>query len=489
MQDWLAARVVASPDALALVVGEVRLTYYELDEWVRRACGYLREVGVVRGEHVAVLMTNSADYVVLVHALARMGAVLVPLNTRLTVEEMRWQVAHVEADVLLYGDDRAAVADAVDVAMKGRFALSDLSDAALLDDTIAHDWHDAVQAIVFTSGTSGAPKGVQITYANHFNSAMASAYRLGLTVDDRWLSVLPLFHVGGLAVLFRSVLYGTAVILKARFDVDDIAATMGRDAVTMISLVPTMLYRMMAAGVTFPQSVRLILLGGAAATPQLMADALRAGLPVALTYGLTEATSQVATATPAQTRAKPTSVGKPLLFTQVRVVDESGVDVPPNMHGAILVKGPTVMRGYWRNPDATAQTVQGSWLHTGDIGLLDEDGDLHITQRRSDLIVSGGENVYPSEVEHVLLASEDVAAVCVVGVDDAEWGQRVVAAIVPTRKDIDIQQLMNYSRSHLAGYKQPRRIILLDSLPQTASGKVSRADVRRVVMRLMQGKN
>ena len=203
------------------------------------------------------------------------------------------------------------------------------------------------QAVVFTSGTSGKPKGVPLTFNNHFYGAMASAYRLGVMPDDVWLSCLPLYHVGGLAVIWRSCLYGTAVNLHPRFILEEVNRALDTLPITLISLVPTMLYRLLETRENWPETLRLALIGGAAATPDLVAKAQAANVPIATTYGLTEASSQVATMLPENVARKPGSVGKPLLFTIVDIVDENGRSLPPNAYGEIVVSGPTVMAGYF----------------------------------------------------------------------------------------------------------------------------------------------
>jgi O-succinylbenzoic acid--CoA ligase len=319
-----------------------------------------------------------------------------------------------------------------------------------------------------------------LTFANHFWSATASSYRLGLSPEERWLSCLPLYHVGGLAVVFRSCLYGTAIVLHERFDLGAFNTSLERDQITLTSLVPTMLHRLLAMrkGQAWPASLRHILLGGAAATPELLAAAQASSAPVATTYGLTEAASQVATLCPADVVRKPGSVGRPLMFTNVRIVDETGATLRPGEKGEIVVTGPTVMSGYYKNPAATAKTIRNGDLFTGDIGYLDDEGDLWLVQRRNDIIISGGENIYPAEVEAVLRQHPAVAAVAVVGVPNAEWGQ-VVAALVECHphKQVTAAELLAFSRQQLAGYKQPRLLAFTDALPQTASGKIERRTV------------
>jgi len=242
-----------------------------------------------------------------------------------------------------------------------------------------------------------------------------------------------------------------------------------------------MLYRLLNAEMTFPDSLRLVLLGGAAADSTLIERCQALNIPVAPTYGLSEACSQVATMLPDEAYRKPGSVGKPLTFTSVRIVGENGASLPTGEYGEVVISGSTVFAGYYNNPEATAKTLRNGELYTGDIGYLDEDGDLWLVQRRSDLIVSGGENIYPAEIERVLREHPAVAEVCVVGIPNPEWGQQVAAAIVlKTNAQVTSEELMLFSRQHLAGYKQPRLIKFVDSLPQTASGKIQRGKVLEI---------
>ena len=519
--DWLAERAQATPEALALLIGEGRWTYSQLDELTGRLSGYLQAQGVRPGDLVAALLPNSLEYVCLIHALARLGVILVPLNTRLTEAEIAWQLAHVGArwlatDQEIVNCERLIVNCEVWETLSPSFTIHN-------SQFTIHN----LQAVVFTSGTSGRPKGAMLTYANHYHSALASAERLGVRADDLWLSVLPLYHVGGLAVVWRSCLYGTAVSLHPRFDLPALNHDLDHNPISLISLVPTMLHRLLQSRAHWPATLRLILLGGAAAPPELIeqANALprklsmvngqlsmvneAASSPLTIdnqqltidhsppplvspTYGLTEAASQVATATPEEAARKPGSVGKPLPGTTVEIVDEQGKPLIPNAIGEIVVTGPTVMAGYFNERQITVNGERGtgdaqlsivnrqSSIATGDLGYLDEEGDLWLVQRRSDLIVSGGENVYPAEVEAVLRAHPAVENGCVVGVPDPEWGQKV-AALVQLKPDHTLSEaeLLAFCRERLAGYKQPRLLQFAPELPLTASGKIAREAIAR----------
>ncbi|MCB8960886.1 MAG: o-succinylbenzoate--CoA ligase [Ardenticatenales bacterium] len=493
-RDWLAERAAVSPGQVGLQIDEQQWTYQELDGLTGRLARQLNRLGVQPGWPVAALMLNSLDYVLLVHAAARTGAILVPLNSRLTVPELEYQLEKSGARLLFCDDKLLPVASelAANHAVVNMGALPDPGVQLLADvperelPLPAFDLNN-VQAIVFTSGTTGRPKGVRLTFANHFWSANSSAYRLGLDINERWLSCLPFYHVGGLAVLFRSCLYGTVVVLHDRFDVARVSDSLDRDGITLVSLVPTMVYRLLEhrGERPWPATLRHLLLGGAAAPADLVARCQALGIPVTTTYGMTEASSQIATLRPEQVPAKPHSVGKPLLFTRVRIVDEQGKDQPAGLYGEILVSGPTVMAGYHDDPDATARTLRDGWLYTGDIGYLDEDGDLVVIQRRHDVIISGGENVYPAEVEAVLRQHPAVAAAAVAGVADQEWGQRVVALVVPN-SPIEPAELLEFSRAQLAGYKQPRQIFFVSELPLTANGKIARQAVREQLAALVE---
>ncbi len=471
MRDWLALAAEKSPDAPAVIAGDQQWTYRQLNTLVDDWCARSPRVRVKQGRKVAALMSNSLDYVVLVHALARMGAVLVPLNNRLTWNEIWWPFERTKSNLLVCASGMEE-----EVASELPFPLTSpdwiASQKLKPFATVPIDL-DAVQSIVFTSGTTGKPKGGQITFGNLYYSALASAERLGSSPDDRWLCPLPFYHVGGLSIIFRSALYGSSIVLPESTSTEGIIKGLHDSQATIVSLVPTQLYRMLEAGFEPPSSLRLILLGGAAANPELVARCLERNLPIALTYGLTECASQVATAMPDQVRATPGTVGKPLNGTTIRVVDTEGNDQPAGEYGEIVVSGDTVMKGYLGQPPTNGE------FHTGDVGYLDSDGDLWIVQRRSDLIVSGGENVYPSEVEAVLRQHPAVEEACVVGLPDPEWGQRV-AAMVKLRSGASLTEadLLAFSRERLAGYKQPRRIVFVDELPTTASGKIQRAKVR-----------
>jgi O-succinylbenzoic acid--CoA ligase len=335
---------------------------------------------------------------------------------------------------------------------------------------------------MYTSGTSGRPKGAMLTYGNFFWSAFGSMTQLGIHEDDRWLACLPLFHVGGMSILFRSVLNGTTCVIHNGFDAARANEAIDKDGVTIASLVSTMLIRMLAerGGRAFPPSLRCVLLGGGPVPRELVDKGLKLGTPIAQTYGLTETASQATTLRLSEASARPGSAGKPLLPVALRILREDGSECVPLEAGEIVVQGPNISPGYWRQPQATAQAMRGGWLRTGDAGYFDSQGYLYVLDRRDDLIVTGGENVYPAEVESVLSTHPAVREAGVFAMSDAAWGQTVAAAVIPEPgAEVSAEALQAYCRERLAGYKVPSRVLFTEDLPRTASGKLLRRELRR----------
>jgi o-succinylbenzoate---CoA ligase len=449
LPDWLRRRAKKTPGRLALLgPGDEAWSYRELDARVDAAVAALRQRGVQPAERVGLHAPNSLAYVLAVHALMRLGATLVPLNTRLTQTEIEWQQHDAQLSHVL---DAAAVDDLLNAPPAAPYARDYDLDA----------WH----CIMYTSGTTGRPKGAILTYGNHWHSAQASAENMGAEPEDRWLACLPLFHIGGLAIVLRSVWYGTAAIIHERFDAERVNRAIEQDGVTIVSVVSTMLQRMLdqRAGRPYPKALRCVLLGGGPAPLPLLETALQLGAPVIQSYGLTEAASQVATLAPEERLRKVGSAGKPLKNMRLRIEPD----------GEILIDGPAVSPGYLHQPPRTG------WLRTGDLGYLDADGYLYVLDRRDDLIVSGGENVYPAEVESALRAHPAVEDAGVRGLEHAEWGQ-TVAAFVQLRRGASASEadLTAFCRQRLAGYKIPRHFRFVEQLPRNAAGKLLRRELR-----------
>ncbi|HEY0969875.1 MAG TPA: o-succinylbenzoate--CoA ligase [Gemmatimonadales bacterium] len=492
---WLPWRAAVTPDRLALVAPDgARLSYAGLHARADDVASRLAGLGMRAGDRVAVMLPNGAEIAAVAHAAMRTGAVLLPLNLRLTTAEQAWQVTDAGARLLVFASSTAHAAAEVRERAPGLELVS-------VDGDVAHDFTpladvvpaentalryrarpDEPLAILYTSGTTGSPKGAILTYANFWWSAIGSALNLGVHEDDRWLAPMPLFHVGGLSVLTRSAIQGTAAIVHDGFDAEHVSDAIDEERVTLVSLVPTMLGRLLDArgGRPFPSSLRCVLLGGGPAPRPLLERCAALGVPVSQTYGLTEACSQVATLAPADALRRLGSAGRPLYPTELRVARDDGADAAAGEAGEILVRGPTVTPGYWNRPDATARALRDGWLHTGDAGMLDDEGYLYVLDRRDDLVVSGGENVYPAEVEGALLAHPEVVEAAVVGVPDDEWGQRVAALVRVTGDAVTPDALRAFCRERIARYKVPAELrITRDALPRNAAGKLLRREVRR----------
>lgn len=494
MHDWLTHRVVSTPDAIALIRAEdgESWTYAALDRLVSAAAGRLAAHGVTPGDHLGVFTTPTVDTVVLAHAAMRVGATFVPLGRTLTARECRERADRVGLDAAVCSASTEAVAtEAVgDVPLYSLDDPRETSVRALGSDgqseITPHTWRLTDRlCVLFTSGTTGKPKAVPLTVGNVGSSAIASAFRLGVDPADRWLVTLAFHHTGGLAPVYRSVLYGTTVVLRAGFDAEAVLADLRRHDVTGVSLVPTMLARLLDETDSLAPSLRAVLLGGAPASTALVERSLAADVPIFVTYGMTETASQVATARPETLRTRGDTVGRPVFGTTVQVVDDDGLPVAPGETGEIVVHGPTVTPG--DAAEGATESPDQDGLHTGDLGRLDEEGYLYVHGRVDDRIVTGGENVDPSEVADALCAHPAVNDAAVLGLPDDEWGERVAALVAVTRDGapgdegdppIDEASLLAVARERLASFKLPKTLAYVDALPRTVSGTVDREAVR-----------
>ncbi|MCG6956685.1 MAG: AMP-binding protein [Gemmatimonadetes bacterium] len=425
--DFLAEAAARWPERRALSDVTRSWSYAELDAWVTGLAARIREEDRPEvGDLMALVVDPTPEGIALMLAATRAGLAVAPLNPRLTEPER---------------------------------------DTAIMSLAEAEP---GSYAVLWTSGTEGQPRGVSISADNLRASADGAAKRLGLGPDDRWLASLSVAHVGGLALVTRSLLLGSEIVAVGLFDVTETSELMDGERFTHASFVPTQLMRLLRHRERRPPppSFRCALIGGAHASGDLVAEALAANWPLALTYGMTEATSQVATADPDLVRAKPGSVGRPL----------DGVELRIDADGEILVRGPTLATGYVASGGRI--TDHRGWYHTGDLGKLDDERHLWVTGRRSSRVVSGGVTVDPSEVEEVLRRHPMVADVCVVGIPDAEWGEKVAAALVFREGDFDLESVDAMAREWLSPAKRPRRWLPLEALPVSANGKVDREAVR-----------
>ncbi|MGH2903379.1 MAG: AMP-binding protein [Solirubrobacteraceae bacterium] len=476
VDGWLARAAAARPGRVALQTPRGAISYAELLAGASAGAAELTARGVGPGQRVAIALPSGIAFAQALHACLLLGAVAVPVDLRLTAAERELVTAGAAAlleEPLCPDEDRRAGG------RPGKVGSAELARHA----GARHDL-EAAAVVIHTSGTTSAPKPVELTYGNLLWSALGSAVALGLDSRERWLGALPLAHVGGLSILLRSTIYATTAVLHERFDVEAVLEALREREITLVSLVATTLARLLDAGLERPPTLRCALTGGGPVPAALVARARAAGVPVSLTYGLSESCSQVTTTPVASlestestepmavsTRTPPPTsepgsegdlnAGPPLFCTRVMVDAE----------GEILVAGPTV---------APRSLATDGWLHTGDLGALDEHGRLRVTGRKADTIVSGGENVAPAEVEAMLEAHPDVLEAAVVPRADPQWGE-VVTAIVVARpgSTLDVQELRAHCARDLAPHKVPKQMSFVEEpLPRTRSGKLLRRELR-----------
>jgi O-succinylbenzoic acid--CoA ligase len=439
LDNWLAQRAETCPDRVALIADGAELTYEELEAEAARAARRLAARGVRRGASVVTTQPVGLEYVIALHALMKLGAVVHPLNPGLAPSELETEIERANPALVIGSSDHVTMSEA---------------DLPLLGE---HDL-DALHCRILTSGTSGRARSVGLTYGNQLWSAVGSAFNLGVDPADRWLCCLPMYHVAGLQIVMRSVIYGTGAVVHDGFDTERVAESFERDGITLASLVTTQLKRLLEAGVDLSRP-RAILVGGGPVPVDVLEEAIGLGASVVQTYGMTETASQVTTLAPQDARRKLGSAGRPLLTTHLRITD-----------GEICVQGPVVAPGC---------ADEDGWLHTGDLGRIDEEGFLYVEDRLGDVIVSGGENILPAEVEEVLMRHPDVADAAAVGRADPEW-QEAVEAVVVLREGADRNEaaLRDHCAESLARYKVPKRFEFVAELPRTASGKLLRRALR-----------
>ncbi|WP_203361407.1 o-succinylbenzoate--CoA ligase [Bacillus sp. REN10] len=468
MPNWLKQRAFLTPDRPALYFGENSWTFSQLYEAVQLEVAFLEKQHIKHGDYVGVLVRNTERAVFFIHALQQIGAIAVLLNHRLTSMELLWQLEDAQAKYVVYDPMFQPLIES----FKGVHTIPMTDHEHMMSRSGRETFVlEEVCSVMYTSGTTGRPKGVLQTYGNHWWSATGSALNLGIHEQDCWLCAVPLFHISGYSIVIRSVVYGIAVRLYEQFDEQMINQALQRGEGTIISVVSAMLKRMLdqLTGAYHP-SFRCMLLGGGPAPKPLLETCAANEIPVYQTYGMTETASQIVTLPPEYSLTKLGSAGKPLFPCQLKIADGK-------QEGEILVKGPNVTSGYLRREEANRESFSDGWFYTGDIGYLDEEGFLYVLDRRSDLIISGGENVYPAEIESVLLAHPAIVDAGVIGVADDQWGQVPVAFIVVKEplSEVDVQA---FCSERLAKYKCPSTIFVVEQLPRNAAKKLMRRELK-----------
>jgi fatty-acyl-CoA synthase len=489
LSDLIARNAAFTPDKVALRYAGRSLTYAQLAGRIADAARALKSVlGVGRGDRVAILATNHPDYLVLLYACARLGALLVPLNWRLAVPEQLFILADASVKALLLQDAFAALAAPLrekhpDVRI---LRLADERPGDTFDDLLARGRGDernphidatSPLLLVYTSGTTGRPKGAVLRQEALLWNAVMSQHMHDLTANDRVLTVLPLFHVGGLNIQTTPALQlGASVTLHARFDPGATLAAIAAERPTLLVLVPATVQALIEHprfATTDLSSLRAVTTGSTQ-VPQALIDVLNArGVPVLQVYGSTE-TSPIAIYTRVGgDLSRGGSTGLAGLCCEARIVDEGGAEVPHGMPGEVVVRGPNIFFEYWGNQVATTEALREGWYFSGDIATRDAEGYFTIVDRKKNLIISGGENIYPAEVERVLLEHPGVAEAAVIGRPDPRWQEVPVAYVVrKARSSVSGEEIAAHVAGELARFKVPREVVFVDALPRNALGKV-----------------
>ena len=488
---WLARRAERSPRRRALTFEGTTLTFAQLQERVDRLASALRAGGVCHGDRVGFLGLNQPAFLETLFAASRLGAIFVPLNFRLSGPELAFIIGDAGVHTLVVDAQHQPLIDGIRDGLPVRRHLNaeaelqdaiaqaePLSDAEQLDP-------DEVALIMYTSGTTGRPKGAMLTHGNLWWNNVASLHGIDTLESDVTLVCAPLFHIGGLNVTTLLAWHrGAEVVLHRSFDPGAVLASIPEYGVTTMFGVPAM-FLFMSQHPSFEAtdltSVRLFICGGAPVPEPLIKLYNGRGIPIQQGYGLTETSPSVSFLSNEFALSKIGSAGRPAFLDDIRLAAPDGTVVTePLERGEICIKGPNVMKGYWNRPDATAAAIDPEgWFHSGDLGYFDEDGFLYIVDRVKDMVITGGENVYPAEVESVLYQHPAVAEVAVIGLPDDRWGEAVVAVVaLKEGNDLTLDQLRDFAGSSLARYKLPSRLELVEFLPRNPAGKVLKFELR-----------
>lgn len=493
---WLAKRRLKDPDKTAIVFGDESITYRQFADTADRVAAVLWQRGIRKGDAVAYIGENSPQFLEVMFGVAQIGAVFVPVNTRLAAPEIRHilvdsgaRAVILDLELLERAMDAIEAARIAQVIVTGEggtdhHGLSRLITEATGGHTVADVTLDDPAAIVYTSGTTGKPKGAVLTHGNLTWVALNCIIDYDVVSADVSLMISPLFHVASLGMgALPAVLKGATIVLEKGFDAARALALIERHGVTMLSGVPTT-YQLMADhpnwAATDLSTLAKLTCGGSAVPNRILNAYEKRGLSFSQGYGMTETSPGATSLSATMTRIKQGSVGLAHFFTEVRIADENGDMVPRGTVGEIEIWGPNVFPAYHGRPEDTAAAfTDDGWFRSGDLGYLDSDGYLYISDRLKDMIISGGENIYPAEVENLISDIEGISGVAVVGIPDERWGE-VPWAVVTLREgaDVDTESVRAHLDGVLARYKLPKNVVVVEELPRTASGKIRKADLR-----------
>ena len=497
--EWPLRWAVRSPEGIALKFGDLELTKKEFNLRVNRLAHALQEQGIRKGERIAVLMANSNVFMEILFAASKIGALMVPLNFRLAAPELEYILNDSDPKMLIYSPEFLSLADALrgkspniskyicespggseadqdyEAWIKGK----DDSEPVPESEVGLEDPH----FIMYTSGTTGRPKGAVVRQGQTQWNAVNAIHTYGIDQTEVAICCAPLFHIGALHASATPNMYaGCKLVIQRFFDPAGVIKLIEQERATSMFGIPVM-FLFMTQVPEFAEadfsSVKWLIAGGSPCPKPLIDVYLKKGVTFNQGYGMTETATAITALRPEDAIRKIGSCGKPVFHTDVRIVDLEGRDLPTGEMGEVLVKGPNVIKEYWRKPKETAETIENGWLHTGDMGYLDDEGYLFLIDRRKDMYISGGENVYPAEVEDVIMGFSEVADVGVIGVPDERWGEVGLAVVVKNPGvEVTEEQIIANCQGKLAKYKIPKKVAFTEALPRTLTGKILKKDLR-----------
>lgn len=489
--SWVTRYSETQPDKLAVISGEVQLTYKQFNERINQLANGLSELGIRKGDRVNVLLLNTNELLETLFACAKIGAIFVPINFRLSAEEVEYIIRNSSGSVFIYDHRLVQIAEAIDERVEHLHHiiqvgiehethknyeqfLTEQSDAEPMFEVLLDEPH----MMMYTSGTTGRPKGALLTHGNTVWNAVNALVDISVESDDITLTVAPLFHIGGMNIFTTPTFYkGGTVLLQDQFNPIEVLQAIEEHKVTTLFLVPAM-WLAVTQVPNFENydlsSLRLNVSGGAPCPLTVIEFFQSKGIPFIEGFGLTETAPFVAVLDSENSVRKNGSVGKPPIHVDIRIVDEHDNDVPTGEVGELLVRGPNIFQEYWNNPEETEEALRNGWFYTGDLAKLDDEDFLYIVDRKNDMIISGGENIYPIEVEQILYRHPSIKDVAIVGYPDEQWGESVKAFVVlgDEGKSLDLAGIESFCEDKLARFKIPKRLKVIDELPRNATGKV-----------------
>jgi long-chain acyl-CoA synthetase len=477
---------VRVPDKVAVKLDDAVLTYAQLDQLSAKVAGWLRAQGISPGDSVGIMLPNVPAFPILYYGILRAGAVVVPMNPLLKQREVqhylgdsRAKLAFVWQDVIAEAEPAATVVGSQAVPI-GPDSIGEVTGWPILTDVVARADSDTA-VLLYTSGTTGTAKGAELTHENIRRNVAVCEDLMGAASSSVIMGCLPLFHAFGQTCAMNLAVHtGATLTLIARFGPRSALNVIERDRVTIFQGVPTMYVAMLAMrdNTTDTSSLELCISGGAALPSEVLkCFAAKFGAEILEGYGLSETSPVASFNHPGDTR--PGSIGKPIAGIEMKVVDAAGSEVTMGDVGEIVIRGHNVMKGYWNKPEATSEAIVDGWFHTGDLGKCDDDGFFFIVDRKKEMIVRGGFNIYPRELEEVLYEHPAVLEAAVVGIPDPTFGEEVAAAIaLKPNASVTAGEIRDYMKAKVASYKYPRHVWLLDALPKGATGKILKRDIR-----------